>query len=245
MTHFKQHLDKKQNLDKKIQTLEKTLGVSFVDINLLAEALRHASASTPQKPSYERLEFLGDRVLGLAVAHFLFKTFPKEPEGLLARRLSHLVSEPVLAEIGNEIGLDTVIESEQPGNLAQKHPSIIADSLEALLGLIYLERGFSQAQTCIERLYGARLTQHENAPKDPKSALQEYGQKHLKALPTYELLKQSGPDHDPCFQVRVRLGTHQTQANGRSLKIAEKKAAKELLKQIKEETKKPQPTPTT
>jgi ribonuclease-3 len=208
--------------------LEQRLGYTFRNKELVQKALSHASA-TPDS-NYERLEFLGDRVLGLALAHLLFDLFSQAPEGPLAKRHAYLVSEPILAQIGTTLGLDPFIIAD----LETRRPSLIADVLEALLAVIYLESGFEAASKVIYTLWMPLAQELVDVPLDPKTALQEWVHLHKLPLPTYEVLGKQGPDHAPLFEVQVSLDPQKrATAKGNSIREAEKLAAEILLKDLR------------
>jgi ribonuclease-3 len=213
-------------------TLESKIGYVFQDQGLLKRALRHSSAAKTPTESYERLEFLGDRVLGLVIADMLLEAFPDSDEGGLAKRFSALVCERTLKSIADELDLAPLISAERP-NFAKERPSVAADVLEALVAAIYLEGGYQRARQTIESLWQGRLLTLEQAPKDPKSALQEWAHQKALPLPEYSLLDRSGPDHRPVFNVQVQVGTnYKTQGSGLSLRAAEKAAAQAALQCI-------------
>ncbi len=211
----------------------------FADRGLLAEALTHPSATRRGRNAprnNQRLEFLGDRVLGLVVAHLLIARFPNEDEGPLSKRHAALVRRDTLAAIARGFGLGdalTFARSEEAGNGRIK-PSILADALEALIGAIYLDGGLEP----VERFIRARWEPHVQAmgrqpPRDAKTALQEWAQGHGLDLPIYTLTETTGPAHAPQFQVQVTLaGFPSMSANAKSKRQAEQAAAKALLAEV-------------
>ena len=213
-------------------TLESKIGYVFQNKGLLQRALRHSSAAKTPGESYERLEFLGDRVLGLVIADMLLDAFPDSDEGGLAKRFSALVCERTLRSIADELDLASLIIAERP-NFAKERPSVAADVLEALIAAIYLDGGYQIACRIIENLWHERLLTLEHAPKDPKSALQEWTHQRELPLPEYSLLNRSGPDHRPVFNVQVQVGlNYKNQGSGLSLRAAEKAAAQAVLQDI-------------
>ena len=207
----------------------------FSDESVLIEALTHPSATRRGKNAprnNQRLEFLGDRVLGLVVAHLLIARFPHEEEGPLSRRHAALVRRETLAEIAGAFGLGdmlTFARSEEAGN-GRVNPSILADALEALIGAVYLDGGFETA----ERFVRARWEQHVRTmgkpPRDAKTALQEWAQGRALSLPIYRLVNTSGPAHAPLFEVEVTLADFPpVAASASSKRQAEQAAAKALL----------------
>lgn len=226
----------------RLAPLEQRLGHAFADRRLLVEALTHSSVQGRRRPrrgqSNERLEFLGDRVLGLAVAERLVRRFPKEPEGALSARHSTLVSEPTLAEVARTIDLGAALELA-PGqtNLDPDAPALLADALEAVIAAVYLDAGWSAASELVGRLMEPRLKTVALPPKDPKSALQELLQGHGWPRPVYEVMKVEGPDHAPSFQVRVSLEGSATAASAEasSKRAAEQAAAAHLIARLQAE----------
>ena len=210
------------------------LGHDFARPELLAEALTHRSALDRQpdlKAAFpngnERLEFLGDRVLSLAMADLLLRRFPHEHEGDLARRYSALVQAATLAEIAEAIGLGAALtlgDSERQSGTVR--PTILADAMEAVLGALFLDAGFTVAATTIERLWGERLSASLAAPRDAKTALQEWAQGRALKAPTYRLVSRTGPDHNPRFVIAVDIETlTSAEGEGKSKRLAEQAAA--------------------
>ncbi len=218
------------------------LGHAFADSHLAAEALTHRSAldRRPElKALYphgnERLEFLGDRVLSLAMAELLLARFPAEREGELARRHAAMVRAGTLAEIAEAIGLGPLIrlsQSERAQSVTVK-PTILADTFEALLGAIFLDAGFAAAKQCIEQLWGERLAAQRSAPRDAKTALQEWAQARRLPLPAYREVGREGPPHAPVFVVDVAIKGHDpARGRGPSKREAERQAATVLLERL-------------
>lgn len=218
-----------------LSALEEAIGYSFKDVKRLQLALTHSS--TGDAKNYERLEFLGDRVLGLIIAELLFKKFPGEPEGALARRLASLVQGAMLASLSSKIELGNYIvlsDSERAAGGAQNE-NILADVYEAIIGAIYLDGGFSPCRTLIEQQWADVLGTMKTPPQHPKTALQEWAQGQGLPLPAYEVIGQSGPDHAPLFDVRLSVkGQGDVTAQGRSRQEAEKQAATAFLDKLKQ-----------
>ncbi len=213
--------------------LEATLGHAPRDRALFDRALTHSSRSDVD---YERLEFLGDRVLGLTVATWLYELFPNEPEGKLSRRLNALVSGETCAEIARELGIGAKLklgkQAREDG--AADSDNVLGDVVEALIGALYLERGLDAASAFIRRAWGDRVSTHDKAPQHPKSALQEWAAANEKKPPAYELKDRSGPPHAPRFVVEVSIkGVGAASAEGLSKQEAETAAAKALLEQVR------------
>lgn len=214
-------------------TLEENLGVSFQNPALLTEALSHASVHEgAEGHDYERLEFLGDRVLGLVIAEALLARHPQAVEGELALRLNALVCRGACVETARAVELGKFIKlakSEAQAGGRDKD-TILADACEALIAALYLDRGYGAARDFILRFWGTRITVMEVAPKDAKSALQEWAQAQGKVLPRYVLKEQNGPDHDPDFVYEVVVeGFTAATGRGRTRRQAEQEAAQALL----------------
>lgn len=224
-----------------IHILCRHLGHDFAQAELLTQALTHPSVvgkgrvarrSTP----YERLEFLGDRVLGLVVADMLFHRFPAEPEGALARRHAALVRRETLAQVAQEIGLPSCLSlakgEEEAGGRA--NPGILADACEAVIGALYADAGFDRAAQFVRRAWTPLMDAVAQPPKDAKTALQEWAQGRGKPLPVYAVVGQDGPPHDPVFVVSVSVeGVDPMQGTGASKRVAEQAAAAALLEKVK------------
>jgi ribonuclease III len=225
-------------------------GQRFARPGLLAEALTHPSAlptarhqgrrarrSTSGTPrgGYERLEFLGDRVLGLVVADLLWRRFEHEPEGHLTRRLTHLVCRDALARVAGVIGLERhlVLSPAEAASGAARNPGILADVVEAVIAAIYLDGGFAAAFAFVERFWEPLIAEMAGPPNDPKTTLQEWAQGRGLPLPAYDLLATSGPDHAPRFTVAVRVaGQAEASATASSKRAAEIAAAATLLTRL-------------
>ncbi|CAN5383736.1 ribonuclease III [soil metagenome] len=212
--------------------LEALLGEAPCDANLYTRALTHGSASAD---NYERLEFLGDRVLGMIVSEWLFRQFPAEKEGQLSRRLNTLVTGSVCAEIAREIGLPPHIAlgKQARDDGAIDSDNVLGDVMEAVIGALYLDKGMEAARILIHRLWASRITGAAAAPKHPKSALQEWAAAHQRKPPVYALLTRSGPHHALRFRVSVAIsGVGEAEAEGASKQEAETEAATRLLEKL-------------
>ena len=214
--------------------LMETLGHAFTDPALLEEALTHPSVGDAARPDYERLEFLGDRVLGLVIADLLLRAFPHDPEGSLAKRHTALVRREALVEIAERIGLASylhLLDGEE-----RDRPSHLADSLEAVIAALYLDGGFAAATRFIEGQWQALMAEMPaSPPQDPKTRLQEWAQGRGLALPAYETVERTGPDHQPTFTVEVAVeGLPPVSASGPTKRAAETEAAAVLLAHIEE-----------
>lgn len=217
-----------------LEQLIERLGHRFRDTTLLKTALTHSSAAGR---SYERLEFLGDRVLGLIVADLLIQRFPAEPEGALARRHAALVRRETLAEVALELDLGPHLrlargEADAGG---RENPAILADVCEAIIAALYLDGGLRAARGFVEPLWTPLLESARRPPQDAKTALQEWAQGRGLPLPIYEIVDRSGPDHEPLFTVAVSVeGLPVVTARGRSKRLAEQTAAEQLFARVQE-----------
>lgn len=219
-----------------VTELEKRIGHTFCDPALIRTALTHSSAAAGY--NYERLEFLGDRVLGLVIAELLYTRFPAEPEGDLAKRLAALVQGSFLAQIAQELELGAYLnlsDAEKQAGGAENE-NILADVFESMIGALYLDSGFAKCQTLIHDLWADRLDVMKEPPLHPKTRVQEWAQARGLGLPLYTIVEQSGPDHAPIFEIELRLeGFAPVRADGRSRALAEKEAAREFMKQREDE----------
>jgi ribonuclease-3 len=232
------------------------IGHAFARPELLAEALTHPSALPPHRPGrrrprrgapggisrggYERLEFLGDRVLGLVIADLLWRGFEQEQEGPLTRRLTHLVRRDALARVAAAIGLDRHLQLSpaEAAAGAAHNPGILADVVEAVIAAIYLDAGLPAAKAFIERFWQPLIAEMEAPPSDPKTTLQEWAQARGLPLPAYELIATSGPDHAPHFTLVVRVaGQEGASATASSKRAAETAAAAALLERLSDAKK--------
>ena len=220
-----------------MEKLQQKLNYQFKDLSLLELALTHRSMG---KKNNERLEFLGDSILGLVISRELYKRFKQIEEGKLSRLRSHLVRGQTLAKFGFALELADVLilGSGELKSGGYRRESIQADAVEAIFGAILLDSDLETINTVILDLYQERLNaiDPKNSLKDPKTKLQEYLQKHNNALPKYELIKTIGMDHNAVFTVNCFLQDQniQTSQNAKSLKRAEQSCAQVLLEKLKE-----------
>lgn len=218
--------------------LEETLRHRFGNPALLEEALTHPSCTKTQKTgSYnnQRLEFLGDAVLGLVVAQLLFERYPHENEGDLAKRHAALVCGERLVEVARSIGLAQHIKMTPSEEISggRQNPSNIEDACEAAIGALYLDGGLEAAARFIRAHWESLAESTATPPKDAKTALQEWAQGQALALPLYETIASEGPAHAPVFTIQVSVeGGWRAQASGASKRHAEHAAAKKLLDEI-------------
>jgi ribonuclease III len=216
-----------------IEELETLFGYSFKDKGLLREALTHASARVAQGGrDNERLEFLGDRVLGLSVAAMLYAQFPEAREVEFARHYNALVCERCCAGVAQDLDLGPhlIMAPSEARTGGRKKSVILADACEALLGAIYLDGGLEAAEAIVQRLWGPLIATAAPPAPDAKTALQEYAQSQKRGLPEYREIGRSGADHAPSFKVEVRVkGLRPAMGEGPSLKKAQQAAAEALL----------------
>jgi ribonuclease-3 len=209
------------------------LGHEPNDLALFERALTHSSAT---RDSYERLEFLGDRVIGLVMARWLYERFPNEPEGKLSRRYNELVARPTCGEIGRELGLPALIRlgKQARDDGANRGDNVVGDVVEALIGALLLDGGLNAADQFVRRAWAAYVDSQGRAPTHPKSALQELAAAKNLAAPEYELERKSGAHHAPRFTVRVSVkGLGEATGEGLSKQEAETAAATALLDRTK------------
>lgn len=224
-----------------ISTLEHVTGHHFAKPALLAMAVTHPSLSGLERAitidTYQRLEFLGDRVLGLVIAHWLFERFPNRREGDLAKWHTALVRGETLSLVAErmELGRFLRLSPGEAGGGGRRCQSILADACEALIGALYLDGGLAPAEHFIRRFWEPFVVDTHAPPFDAKTTLQEWAQARGRPLPVYETVSQKGPPHDPVFVVRVKVvGCPVAIGEGRSKRAAEKQAAEALLQQVKD-----------
>jgi len=213
--------------------IEAALGHRPADPALFRRALTHSSQGDV---NYERLEFLGDRVLGLAAAAWLYHLFPDEPEGKLSRRINALVSRETCAEIARDIGAANHVRlgKQARDDGAADSDNVLGDVVEALIGALYLEGGMALAEAFIRRAWSSRVDAHDRAPQHPKSVLQEWAAANNRKPPVYSVADRSGPHHNPRFTIRVTVaGAGEASAEGSSKQEAEKAAAARLLEMLR------------
>jgi ribonuclease-3 len=224
--------DRRRLLSDSVAWLKDALGLSPKDPALFERALTHGSRA---KASYERLEFLGDRVLGLLIAELLYARFPDEPEGKMSFRLNTLVARTACAEVGRAMGLSARVRlgKQALDDGAYDSDNVLGDVVEALIGALYLDQGLDAARAFVERYWSEKVSGQTKAPRHPKSALQEWAAAHNRRPPDYQLVERSGPDHAPRFRVKVLVGKlAEAEAEGASLQAAQTAAAAALLDQL-------------
>ena len=208
------------------KNLEINIGYKFRDRNLLLDAIKKNNKNDQSKNSFERLEFLGDRVLSLIVSDFLLERFPSANEGELSRRLVGLIRRETLATIAKDIVLVSISE--------KKNVNALADGLEALIGAIFCDGGIKHAKQFIIKFWSKIIDEQYSPPVDAKSKLQEILQAKGKPLPVYHNLGHKGPDHMPTFSVKLEIsGERIVFGKGETKRIAEQEAAKIMLKKVK------------
>ena len=220
----------------KVDEFEKKINYKFKNKSLIDLAFTHSSFKNKINKNYERLEFLGDRVLSLVISEDLFLKYSNENEGALSKRLSDLVSKQKLLEVANEISIKEMLKIDQfeKRNLKlKKNISILSDVCEALIGAIYLDSNLENAKKFISKYWKKKISKNILPPQDPKSLLQEVAQKKGLNLPKYILKKKEGPPHNPRFEVEVFLkGIRKFSAIAKTIKIAEINAAKKMVDYI-------------
>jgi len=222
--------------EKKINNFEKTIGYIFKNKQLLISSLVHPSFLIDRKKNkikvfndFERLEFLGDRVLGLAISSIIYLKFTENNEGDLSKKLSYLVQKNFLHKISIDLKIENILRFNFKKN-EKMNVSILADSIESLIGAIYLDGGFINAKKFISKFWSPYFDINEKNMQDSKTKLQELSQQKSKKLPEYFLVKKEGPSHSPEFTVSLKvLGLKKIKANGSSIREAEKNAAKTAL----------------
>ncbi len=203
----------------------------FKNKNLYNQALMHSSMSGSSSVNYERLEFLGDRVLGLCIAKLLFEAFQDEDEGALAHRLTGLVCKETVAKVALKLGLDKEMKIATQSIATSEN--ILCDVLEAMMGAIYLDGGCEEALAFVKRNFGDLLLENIVPPKDAKSSLQELAVAKGYEFPSYEMIGKSGPEHEPVFEVLVKIkGLPDCSGVGKNKKQAEFEAAKKMLESL-------------
>ena len=217
----------------KYQDLQKKINIRFKNLDLLIQSLTHKSFDT--KKNNEKMEFLGDRVLGLVIAKKLLEIYPDEKEGILDKKFAALVNKKTCLQVAKKINLEKFILTFNPNNKKIKiEDKIISDSCEALIGAIHLDKGLTIAEKVILDLWKNQIRESVITQIDAKTQLQELALKNFKKLPTYKLISNTGPRHKPSFKVGVKLpDTKYFFGLGKSKKDAEQNAAIECLKSIR------------
>lgn len=217
----------------------KRLGHSFQQPELLIQAMTHSSLSSATRGDNQRLEFLGDRVLGLAISDALYHKDSNASEGQLAPRFNALVRKEACAEIAISIGLGDALKMGRSEMISggRRKMAILGDAMEAVIGAVYLDAGYDTARDLILGLWKDQIENAAEDARDPKTTLQEWAQARKLATPKYKELERTGPDHAPIFTIEVRVETGQSaSAKATSKRAASQVAAADLLKQLESET---------
>ena len=211
---------------------QKKINIKFINTSLLIKALTHKSAS--KKNNNEKLEFLGDRVIGLVLAEKLYKLYPLETEGDLDKRFAKLVNRKTCYSVGWSIGIQhNVIIGDKKKKISTVDEKIISDCCEALIGAIYIDRGYKYTENFILRLWKKEIQKSNITVLDPKTKLQEFSLKRYKKLPVYKFISTSGPKHNPIFKISVSIPkSKEFIGSGNSKQEAEQQGALYLLKDI-------------
>lgn len=215
-----------------LEVLETRLGHGFADRSLLVQALTHMSRADDRNGSYQRLEFLGDRVLGLAVADMLYAAVPGADEGELSRRLAGLVRRETCAAVAEswDIGPHLVLGQGEIQGGGRRNATILADVCEAILGAVFLDAGYAAAKAIVQRSFRPDRATDTPRGRDPKSALQEWAMGRGLPIPSYAVVERAGPDHAPVFRIAVSVeGLAPGEGEGSSKRLAEQEAARAVL----------------
>ncbi|MFK7875325.1 MAG: ribonuclease III [Paracoccaceae bacterium] len=226
-------------LSAELIAFSERIGHRFSNPALLIEAVTHASVSTADKSDNQRLEFLGDRVLGLVMAEVLLARDPRAAEGLLAPRFNALVRKETCADVANQIELGAVLRLGRSEMLSggRRKLALLGDAMEAVIAAVYLDGGFEAARDLVLQLWGSRVATVKEDARDAKTTLQEWAQARALQPPKYEQTGRSGPDHAPIFEITATLSTGASaKASAGSKRQAEQAAATALLTALKEDT---------
>lgn len=222
-------------LSAELKALEARLGHTFERPDLLVRAVTHSSMSSPTRQDNQRLEFLGDRVLGLVMSEALLEHDKSASEGQLAPRFNALVRKETCADVAREIDLGAGLKLGRSEMMSggRRKQALLGDAMEAVIAAVYRDAGFDVARAMILRLWGSRVQSVEADARDPKTSLQEWAQARKLPPPHYEMVKRSGPDHAPVFTIAVRLENGlSAEATDNSKRKAEQAAAKALLSDV-------------
>ena len=230
------------NQKKIIKDIQKVLKYKFKNENNLINCLTHPSYKDLTKKNvnlaneFERLEFLGDRVLGLIISSLIFNKFDKYNEGSLTKKFSYLVQKEFLYKIALKLKLEFFITYNKQNLNNRRNKSILSDSVESIIGAIFIDGGYNASLKFVKRIWTPYLDLSESNRTDPKTKLQEISQKKFKILPEYKLLNKKGPSHSPLFTISLKaLNLKTIKTSGGSIQEAEKKAAKKILELINEQ----------
>ena len=219
-------------MSEKFNSLQKKINIKFKNLNYLKKSVTHKSYNSFN--NYEKLEFLGDRILGFVISKKLIDLYPNEKEGVLDKKLASLVNKNKCLEVARIIGLEKFILVGNNSSKNKVENKIVADSIEALIGAIYYDKGFEISEKFILNMWKSFISSSKETIIDSKTKLQEYSLKKFKTLPIYKLVSRSGPKHKPKFTISVRLKDSKFfDGQGNSKKKAEQDAAKNLLNNSK------------
>ena len=219
-------------MSDKLNILQKKINIKFKNLNYLKKSITHKSYDPLN--NYEKLEFLGDRILGFVISKKLIELYPEQKEGVLDKKLASLVNKNKCLEVARIIGMDKFILFGKKGSKVKIENKIMADSIEALIGAIYYDKGFDISEKFILNKWKNFINLSDKTIIDSKTKLQEYSLKKFKSLPIYKMVSSSGPRHKPMFIISVRLKDSKIyDGSGDSKKKAEQNAAKKLLDSIK------------
>ncbi len=222
-------------LSSDLRAFARRIGHDFADPELLVRAVTHSSISSPSRPDNQRLEFLGDRVLGMVMAEALLAADPDASEGQLAPRYNALVRKEACAEVARAVGLGEVLKLGRSEMMSggRRKEALLGDAMEAVIAAVHLDGGFEAARTMVLRLWADRIGAVETDARDAKTALQEWAQARGEPPPTYEEIAREGPDHAPAFTIEARLSTgERARATAGAKRQAEQAAAKALLDRL-------------
>ncbi len=230
------------NESVKFKDIQKILKYKFKDIKILENCFTHPSyykdpkLKTNQRINeFERLEFLGDRVLGVIISSLIYQKFPEYDEGSLTKKFSYLVQKEFLYKIAHELQLELYLKYKNKKLNDRRSKSILSDSVESIIGGIFVDGGFDKVFSFVQRIWTPYLDIEESNKTDPKTRLQEISQKKYKVLPQYKLLTKKGPPHSPIFTISLKaLNLKSIKSSAGSIRDAEKKAAKKILDIINE-----------
>jgi len=222
-------------ISTELQAFQQRLGYEFSQPELLMRAVTHSSISSATRPDNQRLEFLGDRVLGLVMAEALFEVDRKASEGQLAPRFNALVRKETCADVAREIDLGAVLKLGRSEMMSggRRKEALLADAMEAVIAAVYRDGGFAAAKALVRRLWSTRIDMVEHDARDAKTALQEWAQARGQKPPKYTEISRKGPDHAPVFTIEVTLESGETaQSEATSKRQAEQAVAKALLTKL-------------
>ena len=229
--------------NQELKKIEKILNYQFTNKSLLKKCFQHSSLLKKNNKKnnynlindYERLEFLGDRVLGLSIAYLIYKIFPKYSEGKMSLKFSYLVQKNFLSKISNELQLYKFIQLSKNQKINIKYnKSILSDTLESVIGAIFIDGGYQKSIKFIKCYWGKYILDEKLNINDPKTVLQELSQQKSKLLPEYKLIEKKGPPHSPIFKVSLScLDKENIFGIGKTIREAERLAAEKFLKKYK------------